>query len=72
VHEKLVTKSCCRDSVTSGDEDRVVAGDGARDARMSGLVDSLRERVRIAGRCRQHDEVSRSLNCERIPANRGA
>ena len=44
-------------SVAGGEEDRVVAGDAARDLRQAGLVERERERVRVTGRRPDDDEV---------------
>ena len=69
---ELVSKRRCGNPVPSRDEDRVVAGHRARDAGMSSLVDRLGERVRIARRSRQDDQVAGRFHSERIPPNRGA
>jgi hypothetical protein len=47
--------------IPSDYEDRVVAGDGARDLRQPGPVDGGRKKVGRAGRGPQYDEVAARL-----------
>ena len=65
---QVVAELGAGDALAWRDEDRVLAGDGAEDERVAGLVDRVRKRGSQPGRGADHDEVGVRLHGERRPA----